>query len=142
VDDAAATSIGVPATGNVLVNDCDQTNTTPASPDNVTAALSTSPTNGAAVVDADGATVYTPEAGFVGTDSFTYTIVTIDAGQPRTDVATVTVTVAAAPVVPPKPELPATGSDDVLPIGLAGGALLLLGGSLVVFARRRQADIG
>jgi len=102
-------------------------------------------------VNPDCTTTYTPEGGFVGTDSFTYTIVTTDAGQPRTDSATVTVTVAKPTVTPPTPptppappappELPATGSGDVLPIGLTGGALLLLGSSLVMFSRRRRADI-
>lgn len=153
VDDAASTKRGVAVEGNVLANDCDQTNTTPASPENVTAALASPPTNGSAVVEADGTTTYTPEGGFVGTDTFSYSITTVDAGEPRSDTATVTVTVTAAggggsgptppaPPAPPKPELPATGADNVLPIGLAGGALLLVGSTLVMAGRRRRSEIG
>lgn len=140
VDDVATTKIATPVTGNVLVNDCDQTNTTPASPDNVAASLASPPAHGKAVVSADGTTVYTPNRGFTGTDTFTYTITTTDAGAPRTSTATVTVTVTAAPVVPP-PGLPNTGTD-VLPIGLTGAGLLLLGAGMVVVGRRRRSDIG
>jgi len=155
VDDAVSTKRGIAVEGDVLVNDCDQTGATPASPQNVAATLSTPPANGTAVVNADGTTSYTPTGGFVGTDSFTYTITTIDAGEPRSDTATVTVTVAASSggglgpgpgrgpgpgPTPPKPELPATGVDNVLPIGLGGGALLLVGSSLVLAARRRNNE--
>lgn len=136
-NDTSSTKVGEPVTGNVLVNDCDQTNTTPASPQNVAASLATSPAHGSAVVSADGTTVYTPNAHFTGTDSFTYTITTTDAGAPRTSTATVTITVAAAPAAP---GLPNTGTD-VLPISLAGGGLLVLGTALMVFARRRRNEI-
>ncbi|MBA3339092.1 MAG: Ig-like domain-containing protein [Geodermatophilaceae bacterium] len=146
VNDTSTTKVGTPVSGNVLVNDCDQTNTTPASPQNVAASLATSPAHGKADVAADGTAVYTPNSHFTGTDSFTYTITTIDAGAPRTSTATVTVTVAAAPVVTPPPPnatpgLPNTGTD-VVPMGLAGAGLLLLGSALVVFARRRRTEIG
>lgn len=137
-NDVASTKTGVAVSGNLLVNDCDQTNTTPASPENVTASLATGPSNGTAVVNADGTSVYTPKAGFAGTDSFTYTITTTDAGAPRTSTATVTITVAAAPTVP---TLPDTGTN-VMPIGLTGVALLLLGSGLLVTARRRRSPIG
>lgn len=141
--------------GSLLGNDCDQTGTTPASPANVTAALGTPPTNGTAIVNPDGTASYTANAGFVGTDSFTYTITTADAGPPRSASATVTITVAAPPVVvppppgvpgppaqPPAPGLPATGADNVLPIALGGSGLLLLGSSLVLLGRRRRTEIG
>lgn len=47
-----------------------------------------------------------------------------------------TITVAPAP-----PTLPETGTN-VLPIGLAGGALLLVGCALVVSSRRRRDEVG
>ena len=43
-----------------------------------TAALAAAPTNGTAVVNADGSFIYTPATGFAGKDSFTYTLTDSD----------------------------------------------------------------
>ena len=58
------------------------------------AELATGPANGSLTVDADGSFVYTPNPGFVGTDSFTYRA--RDAAA-TSGVATVTLTVTGGP---------------------------------------------
>ena len=54
------------AAKGVLANDSD------AEHDKLTAALSAGPSNGGLTLNADGSFSYTPNAGFVGTDSFSY----------------------------------------------------------------------
>ena len=85
MDDTAATTRNLPVTVPVLANDTN--------PDNLalTVAIGTAPAHGTAVANPDGTVSYTPAAGFVGADTFTYT-----AMDPfgRTGTATVTVTVA------------------------------------------------
>ena len=118
-DDAYATAPGtaltVPAAG-VLANDSDPTGDAlsarkpkaepvPTSPpiDCASASLGpcaepyffpTEPDNGSVIVNIDGSFTYTPNAGFVGTDTFTYV-----ANDPRGggDTALVTITVAPPP---------------------------------------------
>ena len=57
-----------PATVSVLANDTDPDG------DALTVTGASTPANGTAVVNANGSITYTPAAGYVGTDSFTYTI--------------------------------------------------------------------
>ena len=87
-NDAAVTQVDVPVSGNVLTNDSDPDgdniiiNTTPV----------TNPTNGTVIILADGSYTYTPNAGFVGVDTYTYSI--CDDGSPvLCDEAQVTITV-------------------------------------------------
>ncbi|MEN8178484.1 MAG: Ig-like domain-containing protein, partial [Pseudomonadota bacterium] len=68
----------------VLGNDSD------ADGDPLTAALDSGPSNGAVNLNADGSFDYTPDAGFSGTDSFTY--VASD-GEDNSNIATVTISV-------------------------------------------------
>jgi hypothetical protein len=86
---------------SVLGNDTDGD----ADPLSVTAAGD--PANGSVVVNSDGTITYTPDTGFVGTDSFTYTISDGRGGQ---DTATVTVTVAPTPE--PDPNTVPNAVDD------------------------------
>ena len=58
-------ALNVAAPG-VLLNDTDAEN------DPLTAQLDSSPSNGAVVLNADGSFTYTPDAGFLGVDTFTY----------------------------------------------------------------------
>ncbi|RXG12996.1 gliding motility-associated-like protein, partial [Leeuwenhoekiella aestuarii] len=67
-DDTNITESGVPATGNVLVNDFDPDG------DALTVTGNTQPNNGSVTVNPDGTYTYTPEPGFVGEDSFEYTV--------------------------------------------------------------------
>ena len=83
VDDASGTDQGAPVTIDVLGNDTDVDG------DTLTIQSVGTPANGTAQIVA-GKIVYTPAAGFVGTDTFTYTI---SDGNGGTDTATVTVTV-------------------------------------------------
>ncbi|UMG94321.1 LamG-like jellyroll fold domain-containing protein [Nocardioides sp. TF02-7] len=90
-DDAYDTTEGnpleVPAPG-VLDNDTD------ADGDDLTATNVTQPDNGDVTLDEDGSFTYTPDAGFSGTDTFTYTA---NDGSADSAPATVTITVEAAP---------------------------------------------
>ncbi|WP_272023594.1 beta strand repeat-containing protein, partial [Olleya namhaensis] len=71
-----------PVTGNVLTNDEDFEG------DNQTVTANTNPANGTVTIDAAGNYTYTPNAGFTGEDTFTYTI--CDDGNPQAcDTATV-----------------------------------------------------
>ncbi|MBC6473470.1 MAG: tandem-95 repeat protein [Hormoscilla sp. GM102CHS1] len=91
-DDAATTTEGIAVTVPVLDNDSD--------PDNDTLEITavTDPANGTIIIDSNGTPdnttddriLYTPDAGFNGTDDFTYSITAMRGG---TDTATVTVTV-------------------------------------------------
>ncbi|MHC5075662.1 MAG: Ig-like domain-containing protein [Planctomycetota bacterium] len=73
-----------PISGNVLEND-----STPA--DGLTVIGFTQPSNGSVTVDENGDYIYSPDEGFVGTDTFTYTV-SNDEGTEATEIVTVTVT--------------------------------------------------
>ncbi len=77
--------------GGVLANDVDTDG------DPLTATVVDGPTNGDLTLNADGSFEYTPGAGFVGTDTFTYLA---NDGQADSNLAIVTVTVKAANGVP------------------------------------------
>ena len=90
-DDAYATTQGTAVTEaapGVLANDSDEDG------DGLTLETTpiVAPGNGTLSLSANGAFTYTPDAGFVGTDSFTYRV---DDGTGRSGDATVTITVAA-----------------------------------------------
>ena len=80
----ADTTLDVASPG-VLRNDND------ANLDPLTAAIVSGPGNGSLALDSDGSFSYTPTAGFVGPDSFTYRA---NDGQADSQVATVSITVA------------------------------------------------
>ncbi|MEZ5644406.1 MAG: Ig-like domain-containing protein [Burkholderiaceae bacterium] len=85
VDDAVSTDEDTPVTVAVLPNDTDVDG------DTLTVTAVTQGTNGTVAIDpVSGNPVYTPNADFVGTDTFTYTI---SDGNGGTDTATVTVTI-------------------------------------------------
>jgi hypothetical protein len=92
LDDTAVTTQDMSVTFSVVVNDFDPDGTL----DLATVTIVTQATNGTAMVfdvDPDGTVTYTPNAGFTGTDSFTYTV---DDDQGATsNVATVQITVNA-----------------------------------------------
>ena len=98
VNDTAGTSAGTAVTVDVLANDSD--------PD--TDALSVTAAgqgaNGATTVNADDTVTYTPDAGFSGTDTFSYTV----SDGSLSDTGTVTVTVTP----PPPPNQPPVANGD------------------------------
>ncbi|MGH1422878.1 MAG: tandem-95 repeat protein, partial [Hyphomonas sp.] len=82
-DDSHVTDEDAPVAGAVSLTDVDG--------DTITASLgTTAPSNGSVVVNTDGTYIYTPNADFNGTDTFT---ISADDGNGGTDIATVTITV-------------------------------------------------
>jgi hypothetical protein len=91
--DTATSSNDAAVTINVVANDTDSDGTiNPAS-----VQITTNPTHGTAVVQSDGSIVYTPTAGYSGTDSFGYTVA--DNQGAVSAPAQVTVTVTASVTV-------------------------------------------
>ena len=98
VRDTAGTSTGIATTIDVLLNDTDPSGNRPSLTSfgngaNGTVSLDTNGTS----VQNDDKLVYTPNATFTGTDSFTYTVTgsnTLSDGSPLTDSAAVTVVVS------------------------------------------------
>ena len=86
-DDSAAAAHDTAVVLDVLANDSD------ADGDPLTVTAVTAPSNGTAVINADNTITYTPDAGFTGADSFTYTV----SDGTDSDTATATVTVASPP---------------------------------------------
>ena len=82
-------TLTVNAANGVLAND------TNADGGTLSAVLGTTTANGSLTLEADGSFVYTPNAGFYGTDSFTYTATD---GNATSAPATVTITVYSVPV--------------------------------------------
>lgn len=89
-EDAASTAVDTPVTVDVLANDSD------ASAFSLTGA--TAGAHGSVVVNADSTLTYTPEAGWSGSDSFSYTV--LDAAG-NTSTATVLIDVVGDIVPPP-----------------------------------------
>ena len=96
VNDSATTLEGQEVTLNTLSNDSDPES------DTLTITDVQDPANGTAVISG-GQIIYTPDAGFTGTETFTYTI---SDGNGGTATATETVTVT------PRPNLPPVAKDD------------------------------
>ncbi|MBT8143988.1 MAG: tandem-95 repeat protein, partial [Gammaproteobacteria bacterium] len=92
-DDTANTDQDMAVTIDVLANDTDDDH------DALTVDSVTQPANGGVVDNGDGTVTYTPDAGFFGTDTFTYTVTD---GQ-ASGSATVTVTVNETPNQEPTP---------------------------------------
>ncbi|MBY8975109.1 tandem-95 repeat protein [Rhodobacteraceae bacterium NNCM2] len=93
VDDGDTTTVDVPLVIDVVGNDIDVDG------DVLSAINVTDGANGTTTVNPDGTVTYTPDSGFVGDDSFTYDVT--DGNGGATSSATVSVTVLAAPNVPP-----------------------------------------
>ncbi|WP_461547445.1 Ig-like domain-containing protein, partial [Sphaerotilus sulfidivorans] len=91
VDDQATTTTGTAVAFNLLTND---------SFENAARVVSghSTPAHGTVTISASGQALYTPTAGFIGTDTFQYTVTS----SGTTETATVTVVVSAAPNQPPQ----------------------------------------
>ncbi|MBI3468489.1 MAG: tandem-95 repeat protein [Planctomycetes bacterium] len=74
VADSAATLEDTAVSGNMLVNDTDPDNTdgVAGNEDALTAVVDSGPAHGTLVLNPVGSFIYTPDCGFIGTDSFTY----------------------------------------------------------------------
>ena len=106
------------AAPGVLANDTD------AEGDDLTATSATQPANGVVQLDADGSFTYIPDAGFVGTDTFTYQA---SDGTASSSATTVTLTVEAEG---PAPNTAPVAVDDAFdtvagePLALAAPGVL------------------
>ena len=110
LDDTAISPLS-PVTIDVLSNDTDPNQ------DSLTVADVSNPNSGTVVINDDGTVTYTPNLGFIGTDSFTYTV---SDGDGNTDTATVNVQVTNTNVLNDgdggEPCV-AHGVNDILTIG-------------------------
>ena len=99
VDDAASTAAGATVVIDVRANDTDAGGTI--DPESV--AVIASPVSGQIVVNPDGTVTYTPNPGFTGNDSFTYTVADNQGAvsAPATVTVTVTATANQAPTLAP-----------------------------------------
>ncbi|WP_376697210.1 Ig-like domain-containing protein [Wenzhouxiangella sp. EGI_FJ10305] len=88
VDDSYQLPAGQALSGNVLDNDSDLNG------DSLSVAVAMPPANGDVVLDPDGSFTYTPEAGFSGSDAFSYS-----ATESRGDDSTADVSILVVPVV-------------------------------------------
>ncbi len=112
-------TLTVPAATGVLAND---TRGNPVA----TITANTQAAHGSVTVNSDGSVVYTPTAGYVGNDSFTYTLT----NSVGTSTSTVSLTVTAATVIGLTTTAPTgTGSDNT---GTASNPVLPLGGRLTL----------
>jgi len=88
-DDSAQTTEGQSVTTSVLANDSDPDGSLDAS----SVQVESGPSDGTASANSDGTITYEPNAGFTGTDSYTYTVA--DSEGARSEEATVTIEVNA-----------------------------------------------
>ena len=86
-DSVASMESGTAISGTLTASDVDNT------AGQLSYSLATGASNGVAVVNADGTYTYTPNAGYVGSDSFTFTVTDPGLGS---DTATVNVTVLSS----------------------------------------------
>lgn len=124
VADSTSTAPGTPVVISVRNNDSDPNN------DPLTITNVTQPANGTAVINPDGTVTYTPNSGFIGTDTFTYTI---SDGRGGTATATVTVFVGVSPPGPPGPGPgPGPGPVGIPDLSTSGYLLLMILFSLLL----------
>ncbi|GJQ60611.1 MAG: tandem-95 repeat protein [Candidatus Scalindua sp. AMX11] len=108
VNDPATTAMETPININVIGNDTDSDGTI----DPTTVTIGSAPTNGTAVAQVDGTVDYTPNTGFTGQDTFTYTV--DDNLGTTSNVATVTVTVNSTNIPPVAINDPAMTTEEAL----------------------------
>ena len=125
INDTATTNEGTPITVAVRGNDTDAEN------NSLIVSVVTQGANGSVVIDAiTGNPVYTPNAGFSGSDSFTYTISDGNGGDAT---ATVNVTVNAVNDAP-------VSIADSLTVAEGGTAFTLDGGATSLLANDSDAE--
>ena len=132
-DDAYNTAVGEPLTVSapgVLANDRVSAGT--GGP-----IVASRPSHGSVTLRSDGSTTYVPDAGFVGTDSFTYCLAPAPASPCASNIATVRITVTGAERR--AGGLAFTGSDHSALAAVGLTAVLV--GVLLVFGSRRRSSL-
>lgn len=133
VDDTATTPAGTAVVVDFAVNDTD------AEGDTLTLAAVTAPSNGSVVDNGDGTMTYTPNANFVGTDTFTYTVCD---GNGGCDTATVTVDITggvdAAPIA--VDDVETTLVDTPVMVDVLGNDVELGGETLIIASLTQPAN--
>jgi len=120
VSDIVTGVFGSPVSGNVLANDSDRDGDALS----VTAAVATTTNGGTIKVAADGSFTYTPSAGFVGSDFYTYTVNDNFGGQ---STATIVINYGA-----PAAARLGTNGDDRITGGAGDDNISALGGDDIV----------
>ena len=118
----------VPTASGVLTKDIDSVG------DTLTATLGTGPAHGVLTLNSDGSFTYTPAAGFIGADVFTYVPHgTYVAGAAATVTIAVTQGIADAPPPPPPPsgDLAPPAAGLPVPQGGGGGGIIDAGAPAV-----------
>lgn len=87
LNDNATTIVGQPINLSPLANDTDPCGNT------LTTAVATPPQNGTVIINADNTFTYTPNVGFTGTETFTYTACSPCSASETCDAATITIAV-------------------------------------------------
>lgn len=122
-DTAASLTMNSSTVINVTGND---TAAAPATINPATVAMVSFPANGTVAAHANGTVTYTPNAGYIGNDSFSYTVK--DSSGQQSNTASVTVIVSAPPAasgvtltdLPPSPQLP--GAQILFTAAGSGGS--------------------
>ena len=115
VADNATTPADTPVTIAPLANDAD------ADGDTLHVSSIDAPANGMATLNPDGTITYVPNAGFVGTETISYTITDAQGG---TSTAAITIVVGVAPVdapvaTSPIPDQPDTDGSPIAPVDIS-----------------------
>lgn len=124
VVDIVITSVSNPYSGNVLSNDTDP------DLDPLTVVINgTEPQHGVLILNEDGSFTYTPDAGYVGEDSFTYTVTDGELdefGDPVVVTGNVEITVNPAPLPPAvTPYVPAAPLPETVEFEISGCLALM-----------------
>jgi hypothetical protein len=110
----------------------------------LTYALTGDPVHGSAVVNADGSYTYTPDVGYSGPDSFTYTVTDAD-HQTASGIVTIDVVPPASPVViqvlPPDGPTVGGTSIEVIGTGFTGATEVAFGSTDLVPASAPHAAV-
>jgi VCBS repeat-containing protein len=121
--------------GSLLNGDSD-----PDSGGSISVTGNSAPTHGSVAVNADGTFTYTPNAGFSGTDTFTYTITDSDDPlNPKSDTATVTITVGPVVWYVDNSKVPAGNGEASTPFNTLAAANSAAGANSIIFLYQGNA---
>ena len=115
-DDAAGTTVDTPIVINVVANDTDAEDGSPPPVPPAVVTITSNPANGGAVNNNNGTVTYTPNLGYIGSDSFKYTLT--DSGGAVSNTATVSITVSESANTPPVANDTTLATDEDTPLAI------------------------